>query len=127
MTAADGGRPVVSVGIQSEQLANLACFVPKEFAAQVPKSSNPYRKVQEPIRVLSRNDQAKLRDGGSPANHGHNGTDQGTRLRYCSGSSSNDDLPAEGIGSIGIGTTDGAGYEGRSDAAHLSTVSLQLA
>lgn len=38
MTAAYAGKPVVGVGMQPEQSANLACLVRKGFAVRVPKS-----------------------------------------------------------------------------------------
>ncbi len=59
MTAAYAGKPVVGVGMQLEQVANLACLVRKGFAIRVPKSSNPSPKVQEAIRLLLRDDGAK--------------------------------------------------------------------
>lgn len=59
MTACYAGKPVVGVGMQPEQVANLACLVRKGFAIRVPKSSNPARKVQEAIRVLLQDEQAK--------------------------------------------------------------------
>jgi UDP:flavonoid glycosyltransferase YjiC (YdhE family) len=59
MTAAYAGKPVVGVGMQLEQVANLACLVRKGFAIRVPKSWNPSSRVQEAIRVLLRDDRAK--------------------------------------------------------------------
>jgi UDP:flavonoid glycosyltransferase YjiC (YdhE family) len=59
MTAAYAGKPVVGVGMQLEQVANLACLVRKGFAIRVPKSSNPSHAVQGAIRVLLRDEQAK--------------------------------------------------------------------
>jgi UDP:flavonoid glycosyltransferase YjiC (YdhE family) len=52
MTAAYAGKPVVGVGMQPEQAANLACLVRKGFAIRVPKSKNPPKKVQEAIKIL---------------------------------------------------------------------------
>jgi UDP:flavonoid glycosyltransferase YjiC (YdhE family) len=52
MTAAYAGKPVVGVGMQPEQVANLACLVRKGFAIRVPKSKNPSKKVQEAIGIL---------------------------------------------------------------------------
>ena len=49
MTAAYAGKPVVGVGMQPEQDANIACLARKGFAIRVPKSKNPSRKVQEAI------------------------------------------------------------------------------
>jgi hypothetical protein len=59
MTAAYAGKPVVGVGMQLEQVANLACLVRKGFAIRVPKSRNPSSRVQEAIRVLLQDDRAK--------------------------------------------------------------------
>ena len=52
MTAALAGKPVVGVGMQMEQVANLACLERLGFAIRVRKSRNPSRKVQEVIRKL---------------------------------------------------------------------------
>lgn len=59
MTAALAGKPVVGVGMQPEQVANLACLVRKGFAIRVPKSKDPSRKVQEAIYLLLHDDEAK--------------------------------------------------------------------
>jgi UDP:flavonoid glycosyltransferase YjiC (YdhE family) len=59
MTAAYAGKPVVGVGMQPEQDANIACLVRKGFAIRVPKSKDPSKKVQEVIRLLRENDEAK--------------------------------------------------------------------
>ena len=59
MTAAYAGKPVVGVGMQPEQDANIACLVRKGFAIRVPKSKDPSRKVQEAIKVLLHDDEAK--------------------------------------------------------------------
>lgn len=59
MTAAYAGKPVVGVGMQPEQDANIACLVRKGFAIRVPKSKDPSRKVQQAIQQLLRNDEAK--------------------------------------------------------------------
>jgi UDP:flavonoid glycosyltransferase YjiC (YdhE family) len=45
MTAALAGKPVVGVGMQMEQVANLACLVRLGFAIRVPKSKDPSGKV----------------------------------------------------------------------------------
>ncbi len=58
MTAAYAGKPVVGVGMQMEQVANLACLVRKGFAIRVRKSANP-RAVQKAIQVLLHNSEAK--------------------------------------------------------------------
>ncbi len=59
MTAAYAGKPVVGVGMQPEQNANLACLVRKGFAIRVPKSRDPSRKVQHAIQALLADDDAK--------------------------------------------------------------------
>jgi UDP:flavonoid glycosyltransferase YjiC (YdhE family) len=59
MTAACAGKPVVGVGMQPEQVANLACLVRKGFAIRVPKSKNPSKKVQAAIQLLLQDETAK--------------------------------------------------------------------
>jgi UDP:flavonoid glycosyltransferase YjiC (YdhE family) len=59
MTAAYAGKPVVGVGMQLEQVANLACLVRKGFAIRVSKSRNPSRKIQEAIARLLHDEEAK--------------------------------------------------------------------
>jgi UDP:flavonoid glycosyltransferase YjiC (YdhE family) len=59
MTAAYAGKPVVGVGMQPEQVANLACLVRKGFAIRVHKSKNPSKKVQEAIQILLKDKEAK--------------------------------------------------------------------
>jgi UDP:flavonoid glycosyltransferase YjiC (YdhE family) len=61
MTAAYAGKPVVGVGMQPEQVANLACLVRKGFAIRVTKSRNPSKKVQEAIQLLLHDDGAKYK------------------------------------------------------------------
>lgn len=61
MTAAYAGKPIVGVGMQMEQVANLACLVRKGFAIRVAKSKDPSRKVQEAIGHLLRDEGAKRR------------------------------------------------------------------
>jgi len=61
MTAAYAGKPVVGVGMQPEQNANIACLVRKGFAIRVPKSKDPYKKVQEAIQVLLNDEEAKMK------------------------------------------------------------------
>ena len=56
MTAALAGKPVVGVGMQ---VANLACLERLGFAIRVRKSRNPSRKVQEAIRKLLGDKDAK--------------------------------------------------------------------
>jgi UDP:flavonoid glycosyltransferase YjiC (YdhE family) len=52
MTAALAGKPVVGVGMQMEQVANLACLERLGFAIRIRKSKDPSRKVQDAIRKL---------------------------------------------------------------------------
>jgi UDP:flavonoid glycosyltransferase YjiC (YdhE family) len=59
MTAAYAGKPVVGVGMQIEQVANLACLVRKGFAIRVVKSKDPSRKVQQAIQLLLNNKEAR--------------------------------------------------------------------
>lgn len=59
MTAAYAGKPVVGIGMQPEQNANIACLVRKGFAIRVAKSRNPSGKVQKAIQSLLSNDDAK--------------------------------------------------------------------
>jgi UDP:flavonoid glycosyltransferase YjiC (YdhE family) len=59
MTAALAGKPVVGVGMQMEQVANLACLERLGFAVRVPKSRDPSAKVQKAIERLLHDDAAK--------------------------------------------------------------------
>jgi UDP:flavonoid glycosyltransferase YjiC (YdhE family) len=59
MTAALAGKPVVGVGMQPEQVANLACLVRKGFAVRIPKSRDPSAGVQNAIRTLLQDAQTK--------------------------------------------------------------------
>jgi UDP:flavonoid glycosyltransferase YjiC (YdhE family) len=59
MTAAYAGKPVVGVGMQPEQDANIACLVRKGFAIRVPKSKDPSQKVQDAIVLLLHDEEAK--------------------------------------------------------------------
>lgn len=59
MAAAMAGRCVVGVGMQMEQVANLACLERLGFAIRVPKSKDPSRNVQAAIEKLLRDEQAK--------------------------------------------------------------------
>jgi UDP:flavonoid glycosyltransferase YjiC (YdhE family) len=59
MTAALAGKPVVGVGMQMEQVANLACLERLGFAKRVPKSKDPSGKVQAAIEYLIHDDAAK--------------------------------------------------------------------
>lgn len=59
MTAAYAGKPVVGLGMHPEQVANIACLARKGFAIRVPKSKDPSSKVQEAIRFLLDDEDAK--------------------------------------------------------------------
>jgi UDP:flavonoid glycosyltransferase YjiC (YdhE family) len=59
MTAALAGKPVVGVGMQIEQVANLACLERLGFAMRVRKSKDPSRQVQAAIEQLLRDPRAK--------------------------------------------------------------------
>jgi UDP:flavonoid glycosyltransferase YjiC (YdhE family) len=61
MTAALAGKPVVGVGMQMEQVANLACLERLGFAIRVYKSKDPSRQVQAAIQKLLHDDQAKAK------------------------------------------------------------------
>ena len=58
MTAALAGKPVVGVGMQPEQGANLAARVRKGFALRIDKSRDLSRKIREAIASLPKNPQA---------------------------------------------------------------------
>ena len=59
MTAAYAGKPVVGIGMQPEQVANIACLVRKGFAIRVQKSKNPSKEVQKAIQLLLEDATAK--------------------------------------------------------------------
>lgn len=59
MTAAYAGKPVVGIGMQPEQDANIAGLVRKGFAICVPKSKDPSQKVQAAIAQLLNDEEAK--------------------------------------------------------------------
>jgi UDP:flavonoid glycosyltransferase YjiC (YdhE family) len=59
MTAALAGKPIVGVGMQPEQVANIACLERKGFAIRISKSKNVGEKVQEAIESLLNNEDAK--------------------------------------------------------------------
>ena len=59
MTAALAGKPVVGVGMQMEQVANLACLERLGFAIRVRKSKDPSRQIQAAIEKLLRDPRAK--------------------------------------------------------------------
>lgn len=59
LTAALAGKPVVGVGMQMEQVANLACLERLGFAIRVKKSKNPTRQIQAAIKKLLHDEKAK--------------------------------------------------------------------
>jgi UDP:flavonoid glycosyltransferase YjiC (YdhE family) len=59
MTAALAGKPVVGVGMQMEQVANIACLERLGFAIRVPKSKDPSRRVQAAIEKLLDDERAR--------------------------------------------------------------------
>ncbi len=61
MAAALAGKPVVGVGMQMEQVANLACLERLGFAIRVPKSKDPSRHVQDAIQKLLHDERAKAK------------------------------------------------------------------
>ncbi len=61
MTAALAGKPVVGVGMQMEQVANLACLERLGFAIRVAKAKDPSNRVQGAIRRLINDPQAKAK------------------------------------------------------------------
>jgi len=61
LTAAMAGKPVVGVGMQMEQVANLACLERLGFAIRVPKSKDPSRKILAAIDKLLHDESAKAR------------------------------------------------------------------
>ncbi len=58
MVAAMAGKPVVGVGMQMEQVANLACLERLGFAIRVGKSRDPSAKIQSAIQKLRTNEAA---------------------------------------------------------------------
>jgi UDP:flavonoid glycosyltransferase YjiC (YdhE family) len=61
MVAALAGKPVVGVGMQMEQVANLACLERLGFAIRVGKSGDPSAKVQGAIQKLMRDETARVK------------------------------------------------------------------
>ena len=61
MTSALAGKPVVGVGMQMEQVANLTCLERLGFAIRVPKSKDPSAKIQAAIEQLLHNEAAKAK------------------------------------------------------------------
>lgn len=60
MVAALAGKPVVGVGMQMEQVANLAALERLGFAIRVGKSHSPGAEVQRAIKAPLESDGAKL-------------------------------------------------------------------
>ena len=61
MAAAMAGKPVVGVGMQMEQVANLACLERLGFGIRVAKSRDPSRRIQAAIERLLNDDAAKTK------------------------------------------------------------------
>ena len=61
MVAALAGKPVVGVGMQMEQVANLACLERLGFAIRVGKSRDPSSKVQSAIQKLMHDEGARAK------------------------------------------------------------------
>jgi UDP:flavonoid glycosyltransferase YjiC (YdhE family) len=61
MVAAMAGKPVVGVGMQMEQVANLACLERLGFAIRVGKSRDPSAKVQNAIQKLMHDEAARAK------------------------------------------------------------------
>jgi UDP:flavonoid glycosyltransferase YjiC (YdhE family) len=61
MVAALAGKPVVGVGMQMEQVANLACLERFGFAIRVGKSRDPSAKVQNAIQKLMHDEAARAK------------------------------------------------------------------
>jgi UDP:flavonoid glycosyltransferase YjiC (YdhE family) len=61
LTAALAGKPVVGVGMQMEQVANLACLERLGFAMRVQKSRDPSRKVQDAVQRLLYDETARTK------------------------------------------------------------------
>ena len=61
MAAAMAGKPVVGVGMQMEQVANLACLERLGFGIRVAKSRDPSRRIQAAIERLLSDDAAKTK------------------------------------------------------------------
>ena len=59
MTAAYAGKPIVGIGMQPEQVANIACLARKGIAVRVRRSARPGAKVQEAISQVLANDEMK--------------------------------------------------------------------
>jgi UDP:flavonoid glycosyltransferase YjiC (YdhE family) len=59
MTAALAGKPVVGIGMQYEQDANLQCLVRKGFAIRIPKRKASAERALEAIETLLHDEEAK--------------------------------------------------------------------
>ncbi len=69
MTAALAGKPVGGVGMQMEQVANLAALERLRFAIRVPKSRDPSARVQDAIQRLLREERAKAKAASFAQSH----------------------------------------------------------
>ncbi len=78
MTAALAGKPVVGIGMQPEQVANLAALVRKGFAIRIPKSKNPSRQVQAAITQLLHDERGQAEGGRFLKSRGGVGWPQGS-------------------------------------------------
>jgi UDP:flavonoid glycosyltransferase YjiC (YdhE family) len=96
MTAALAGKPVVGVGMQMEQVANLACLERLGFAIRVPKSKDPSRKVQAAIHRLLHDEQAKSKAAAFAK-----------IIAHCDGPMLSANMLFERYGSIAAGTSGG--------------------
>ena len=59
MTAAQAGKPVVGIGMQPEQDANIKCLVRKGFAIRIPKRKADRKTVMAAVEKMINNEQAK--------------------------------------------------------------------
>jgi UDP:flavonoid glycosyltransferase YjiC (YdhE family) len=59
--AVTAGKPVVGVGMQMEQVANLACLERLGFGIRVAKSRDQTRRIQAAIERLINDDAAKTK------------------------------------------------------------------
>lgn len=58
MTATYAGKPIIGVGMQPEQKANLSAIEKKKFAIRIPKSKDPSAKMLAAIETLLHNEKA---------------------------------------------------------------------
>jgi UDP:flavonoid glycosyltransferase YjiC (YdhE family) len=61
MTGAYAGKPIVGVGMQPEQTANLSAIAKKGFAIRIPKSKDPSAKILAAIETLLHDEKALAR------------------------------------------------------------------